>query len=107
MAQRPTLSDMLAPKPGATQPGPDQHDGAGVAPDPTPAEPQAVKRKRGRPPKPRVLRDDALKGQTLRLTPAAWRQLKLMAIDEGKPAHDLLLEAVNDLFTKYGKIPIA
>lgn len=47
------------------------------------------------------------KGQTLRLTPGAWKQLKHLATDLGKPAHDLLLEAVNDLFTKYGKPPIA
>lgn len=49
----------------------------------------------------------ARKGQTLRLTPDAWRQLKILAAEEDKKAHDLLIEAVNDLFTKYGKQPIA
>jgi hypothetical protein len=47
------------------------------------------------------------KGQTLRLTEGAWKQLKHLATDLGKPVHDLLIEAVNDLFKKYGKPPIA
>jgi hypothetical protein len=34
-------------------------------------------------------------------------RLKHLATDLGKPVHDLLIEAVNDLFTKYGKPPIA
>ena len=37
------------------------------------------------------------RGQTLRLTPTAWRQLKLMTIEQERTAHDLLLEAVRDL----------
>ncbi len=47
------------------------------------------------------------RGQTLRLKRDARRQLKLLALDEEKTAHDLLLEAVNDLFQKHGKPPIA
>ena len=47
------------------------------------------------------------KGQTLRLTRDAWKQLKVLAIDQDRTAHDLLIEAVNDLFSKYGKPPIA
>ena len=47
------------------------------------------------------------KGQTLRLEEGAWKQLKHLATDLGKPVHDLLIEAVNDLFKKYGKPPIA
>lgn len=47
------------------------------------------------------------RGQTLRLTPAAWRQLKQLALDRETRAHDLLLEAVNELFRKYGRPPIA
>jgi hypothetical protein len=52
---------------------------------------------------------DTRKGMTLRLNPRAWTQLKLMAIESESriPAHDLLIEAVNDLFRKYGKPPIA
>jgi predicted DNA-binding antitoxin AbrB/MazE fold protein len=44
---------------------------------------------------------------TLRLTEDAWKQLKIMSIEEGCVAHKLLIEAVNDLFTKKGKSPIA
>ena len=51
-------------------------------------------------------KDDRI-GQTLRLPPGAHKQLKRLAVDIEKPVHDLLLEAVNDLFTKYGKPPIA
>jgi hypothetical protein len=47
------------------------------------------------------------RGQTLRLSIEAWRQLKIMAVEEGKPAHDLLVSAVNDFFVKHGKPPIA
>ena len=50
---------------------------------------------------------DKRKGQVLRLEPGAWKQLKHLATDLGKPVHSLLIEAVNDLFTKYGKPPIA
>jgi hypothetical protein len=47
------------------------------------------------------------RGQTLRLTPAAWRQLKILAIDEGTSSHDLLLEAVDMLFQDRGLKPLA
>ena len=47
------------------------------------------------------------RGQTLRLTPDAWRQLKLMTIEQERTAHDLLLEAVRDLFQKYDKPPLS
>jgi hypothetical protein len=47
------------------------------------------------------------RGVTLRLRPDAWRQLKIAAVERDAPAHDLLVEAVNDWFTKHGKPPIA
>ncbi len=47
------------------------------------------------------------RGQTLRLEPEAWRQLKLLAIDEGKTSHDMLVEAVNLLFDHYNRPTIA
>jgi hypothetical protein len=47
------------------------------------------------------------RGQTLRLNMRAWRQLKALALEAGRPSHDLLIEAVNDLFQKRGKPPIA
>jgi hypothetical protein len=51
--------------------------------------------------------EDTRRGQTLRLKPAAWTQLKILAAEQGKPSHDLLLEAVNMLFDHYGKPTIA
>lgn len=47
------------------------------------------------------------RGQTLRLEPAAWRQLKMLAITEGRTSHDLLIEAVNLLFAHYDQPTIA
>ena len=51
--------------------------------------------------------DAPRRGMTLRLREDAWRQLKVAALDRGETAHDLLLEALNDWFTKQGKPPIA
>ncbi len=50
---------------------------------------------------------DARKAISLRLNPAAWRQLKLLAVDEERPAHDLVIEALNLLFEQRGKPPVA
>jgi hypothetical protein len=54
-----------------------------------------------------------VKGQTLRLPPETWLKLKLLAatLDAKRGArvtqHDLMLEALDDLFHKYRKdIPI-
>ena len=47
------------------------------------------------------------KAISLRLNPAAWRQLKILALDEEKPSHDLLIEALNLLFEQRGKPPVA
>jgi antitoxin-like ribbon-helix-helix protein len=47
------------------------------------------------------------KGLTLRLNPAAWRQLRQLAFDDERPAHELLIEALNDYFEKRGKPPLA
>lgn len=79
MAKRPSLTDFTAKK----------ND-----PEPTPPAPQAAPK-------------DDRKGQTLRLTPAAWRQLKSLALDKSSTSHALLLEAVNDLFRKNDLPPIA
>jgi hypothetical protein len=49
----------------------------------------------------------SIKGQTLRLNVEAWKQLKILAVERAAPAHVLLVEAVNDLFRKYGKTPVA
>jgi hypothetical protein len=49
----------------------------------------------------------ARRGQTLRLEPEAWRQLKMLALDQGRTSHDLLIEAVNLLFDHYNRPTIA
>ena len=36
----------------------------------------------------------ARRGMTLRLDPATWRRLKQAAIDQGRPAHDIVTEAL-------------
>ena len=51
--------------------------------------------------------NDTRRGQTLRLNVAAWKALKRLAIDEQKTSHDLLLEAVNLLFSDRGLPPLA
>ena len=43
------------------------------------------------------------KGLTLRLNRSAWRQLRQLALDDERSAHDLLIEALNDYFAKRGK----
>jgi hypothetical protein len=47
------------------------------------------------------------KGLTLRLNRAAWRQLRQLALDDERSAHDLLIDALNDYFEKHKKPPIA
>ena len=79
VGKRGSLSTFVAEKPGAVR---------SAAPE-TPPEKE----------KPR--------GQTLRLNPRAWAQLKLLAVESATSSHDLLIEAVNDLFQKRGKPPIA
>ncbi len=86
MSKRATLSDFAATKPGVAL--------APAAPVPQP-DSTAV-------PKP-----DNRKGQTLRLSVAAWRQLKVMAMDEETTVHQILVEAVDDAFRKRGKPAIA
>jgi hypothetical protein len=49
----------------------------------------------------------ARKGMTLRLNHAAWRQLRQLALDEERPAHELLMDALNDYFEKRGKPRVA
>jgi hypothetical protein len=51
--------------------------------------------------------DEPRKGLTLRLNRAAWRQLRQLALDDERRAHELLIEALNDYFTKREKPPIA
>lgn len=66
------------------------------------AEPKA-----GPAPAKRKAADDGRIGTTLRLTPEAWRQLKVLAADERKSSHELIVEGLNWLFQKRGLPPIA
>ena len=50
---------------------------------------------------------DDRRGQTIRLSPDAWAQLKILAVQEKKTSHDLLIEGVNDVFRKRNLSPIA
>ncbi len=45
--------------------------------------------------------------RTLRLEPEAWRQIKMLAIEQGTTSHDLLIQAVNLLFDHYNRLTIA
>lgn len=47
------------------------------------------------------------KGQTLRLDEATWKQLRILAAEEGVTSRSLLIEGLNLVFEKYGKAPIA
>lgn len=47
------------------------------------------------------------KKATATLSNEAHRQLKALAVDQGGKIEGLLTEAINDLFRKYGKQPIA
>jgi hypothetical protein len=44
---------------------------------------------------------------SMRLRHDAWKQVKIAAVERGTTAHDLMVEALNDWFTKHGKPPIA
>jgi hypothetical protein len=44
---------------------------------------------------------------TMQLRQDAWKQVKIAAVERGTTAHDLMVEALNDWFTKHGKPPIA
>jgi hypothetical protein len=58
------------------------------------------------PAKAKAAKDDR-KGMTLRLSDPAWKQLKILAAEEGRHAHDLILESLNAVYEKHGKPPIA
>lgn len=101
MNPRPKLTNLggrLAEKPAAS---------AAASTEPAASEPKAaVKAKAGAQP-------DGRKGVLLRLNPRAWFALKSLAAEQTMEREELytmqsaLEEAVNDLFKKFGKPPIA
>jgi hypothetical protein len=44
---------------------------------------------------------------TVHFPPPVRNQIKLIAVEQGRPMHLLIAEAYNDLFAKYGKPEIA
>jgi hypothetical protein len=92
MSKRGSLSDFAAKKPAADLPAPVPGD-----------KPDDVA------PREKAKRISI----AIRLNPQAWRQLHQLTLELGEQRdtrlhqHDLLIEALNDLFTKYRKPPIA
>jgi hypothetical protein len=61
-------------------------------------------------PSPRLFKARTREGKKMIATPvdpAARQQLKVLAAELDRKAEDLIREALRDLFTKYGKPPIA
>ena len=57
--------------------------------------------------KPKPADKATTKAMTLRLNLDAWRQLRLLALDDGCTAHALLIDAINGYFRERGKSPLA
>ena len=61
-------------------------------------------------PEPHAQRAPSRRGRkavTIYLDAAAHRQLRMLALEEGRSVQDLSVEAFNDLFQKHGKARIA
>lgn len=80
MAKRGKLSDFKATEPAPTT----------VRPSSTPGVPAVSDKVR-------------TKSVTIRLNVDAWRMLKLLALDDERTAHALMIEAFNDYLEKRGK----
>jgi hypothetical protein len=50
---------------------------------------------------------DPIKFIMIRLNPAGWRAMKVLAMDEGTPIQSLMVEAINNLLSKRGRMPVA
>src|SRR5262249_40257991 len=103
MAKRPSLAEKMRQ----------------VATPATPPEPPKATRARRPAPEPQQVTEQPVsvsgfyaatrvgkKKVTAPLDPAAHKQLKQLALDHDTTAEALLVEAIRDLFTKYGKPPI-
>lgn len=86
MPKKASLADVFAPKPDPI--GPATHTSAEIHGYRAPS-------RRGR------------KALTVYLDPAAHRQMRLLGLEQGRSGQDLVVEALNDLFRKNGKPPIA
>ena len=96
--KRPSLADSMRAVAAEAMPPP----APTTAPATKPAEPQA-----DRPKAFYAATRVGKKKATATLSNEAHRQLKALAVDQGGKIEGLLTEAINDLFRKYGKPPIA
>ena len=64
-------------------------------------------RTKSKPTPPPEPEEPVTKGMTLRLNLDAWKQLKSLAIDQGRTSHALLIDALNAYFKDNGKKPVA
>jgi hypothetical protein len=97
MGKRPSLAESLK----AVERG-----SAPVALPPPAKEPSYVPQRQPREPSPRkpfrAATREGLKKVTTALAPVEHKKLKRLAVDHDKSVEDLLREAVQDLFAKYG-----
>ena len=79
-------------------------------PAPTPPAPAASPEPAPQPAPPPTTPSPSRRGRTgvtTFLSEAAHRQLRLLSLDERRSGQKLIIEALNDLFRKYGRPPIA
>jgi hypothetical protein len=96
MAQRKSIAGAIR------QAAQGEHPPAGATP-----EPKSEGRAQAAPRPYRAATREGKKMIAAPVDPAAHRQLKMMAAESGQKAEELIREALRDLFTKYGKPPIA
>jgi hypothetical protein len=60
-------------------------------------------KKRTAPPTKKPRAAGNLRYMQTRLSEPGWRALRLLALDEGRPLQQLVLESLNDLLKKYGR----
>jgi hypothetical protein len=68
-----------------------------------PSSPQVAETVLSGMPKPRAAARVGKRGATVWMSPEAFRQLKQIAVDEDRRVHDLLIEALNGLFSSRRK----
>ena len=104
MAKRPSLAEKMRAVAAPTAPPetPKATGASPIAPEPQPAQKRTV------PASGFYAATRAGKKKvTATLDPAAHKQLKQLGLDRDITTEALLVEAINDLFTKHGKLPIA
>ena len=97
MPKRPSIAGAIreAAQAGASQPPPEPITERLSVPQAAPPRPFQAKTREGK------------KMIAAPIDPAARQQLKMLAAELDRKSEDLIREALRDLFTKYGKPPIA